>query len=214
MDTSVQLVLVGFFAVAVGVGTVRRGKILGAEMDLKRSKRGGILIPLGVVAFLVGVGLAGFGGLSKLGIVNNSSTTPGVTSNPSLPLSPTASTEAKFYVTLKLPVDLTKAMGAGTPISGMVHGDPGSYTLWLFIRSGGVWYLSQQIDAQADQVFDVNSGPFGGVQDAGKWFTVGVFSANLEQTKIIKDAPRNAHGDVTFDDSPGKLMISRQVMRS
>jgi hypothetical protein len=226
LDASLQpgyisLFVVGLVVLVMGVGGAKRVILLGVEMDLEHGQRRNILIALGIVVCSVSVmgflGIIGTSGDAKGATVQSSPSPSPSTSSASI-FAPVATvpsgTPTTVNVTLKLPVDKTRAIEAGTTVSGTVRGDLGTSTLWLFTWSDGAWYRQQQIAVAPDQSFQADSGQLGVAQDAGKTFTLGIFLANSNQTKTIKSAQKNADGDVVFSRPPGLMMASRVVVRS
>jgi hypothetical protein len=204
------LVLVGSVTAIIGLGFVMTGRRVNLELEVGKRRRAAILVVLGIAADVVGLLGAGVGVLGWISKSTNAETTiaaPRSTDRLGTP------TTAVAFVDLVLPIVNTKVPWAGTVVSGAVLGDLGRSPLWLFTWSDGKWYLNQRIEIEPDQSFSLHTGQVGETQDAGKNFTLGIFETNSEQSRVIKSAPRDSNGDITFDQPPGKMMASRKIVR-
>lgn len=236
MDRYVAMLVVGFIALLIGLGILKEVNIkdLGARIANPGPLAGLLLSTLGILLLAVGtLGSVGWIGSNestdKAGPSHSaspSSASPSVSpSQTSSSASSSASTStsrssasasmtsAALVVTLSKPAEGAVVPLTGTTIAGVVRGDLGDNTLWLFTFSDGAWYLDRVISPKLDESFQVPSGQVGIQEEAGKTFRFEVVMATPAQAAIINHQAPDQNGDVVFPARPGKQVASRVVTR-
>lgn len=224
-DIANFLVLVGAIAALGGAGfSIRAGNLVltNGHGGLARS----------VVAFCLGVALIAVGVLLKTAWGDQrADDPPGPTAPPisvsssSLPTGapPTPTTTAvsippvAFTVVVEQPVEgarvpITGTIAAGSTAGALADGE----TLWLFVVSEGVHYLTAEITLVGDGTFSVPSGQVGAKEEGGLPFIIEVVRANSTATKLIDNLAPNAEGDRLFKRLPPgtSVLASRKVIRA
>jgi hypothetical protein len=177
---------------------------------------------MGLVLIAVGVLLktvwspqsAEVGGGTSTPTVSVGTTAPPA-AEPSAPA--TASQPPVFSAAFEQPaegarVPITGSNTVGRAVGALADGE----TLWLFVASQGVHYLTTEITLSSDGTFSVPSGQVGSKGDVGYTFVFEVVRANSAATKSIDSLTPNAEGDRSFKrqfPAGAAVMASRKVVR-
>ena len=131
----------------------------------------------------------------------------------SSPSSGTTPLTAGLVVRLNEPVPGELVPLQGSPVSGMVTGDLGDHTLWLFkyAPGAGKHFLNGPLSVENGRL-DAETGQVGhDSQDVGHRFTIELVLADSSAAALIQAKQPDAAGDVAFDVLPPGAKVVRAV---